>query len=95
VSMTSEIHREHRVRLDREGYREFKMKILERDDWKCQHCGRRNELEIHHLVRRSQSGADCEENLIVLCSGCHRWLHAGGLWAFDQQHGQAPVATMR
>ncbi len=66
-----------RLRLDPELYRELKMKILERDGWKCQHCGRRDQLQIHHLVRRSQRGADCEDNLIVLCSRCHRALHAG------------------
>ncbi len=65
------------LRLDPERYRELRMKILERDGWKCQHCGRRDELEIHHLVRRSQQGADCEENLIVVCSRCHHSLHAG------------------
>ncbi len=65
------------LQLDPERYRELKMKILERDGWKCQYCGRRDELQIHHLVRRSQQGEDCEQNLIVLCSRCHRLLHAG------------------
>jgi 5-methylcytosine-specific restriction endonuclease McrA len=64
-----------RPRLDREGYRELRMRILERDGWRCQQCGRRDQLQIHHMIRRSQSGADCEENLIVLCSKCHRSLH--------------------
>ena len=59
-----------RLRLDPERYRQLKIKTLDRDGWKCQHCGRRDQLQIHHLVRRSQSGADCEENLIVLCSSC-------------------------
>ena len=31
-----------RLRLDRESYRGLKTKILERDAWKCQHCGRRD-----------------------------------------------------
>ncbi len=75
--MMSDTSKQDRLRLDPGGYRELKMKILERDGWKCQQCGRRDELQIHHLVRRSQQGADCEENLIVLCSSCHRSLHAG------------------
>ncbi len=66
-----------RLRLDPDRYHELKMKILERDGWKCQYCGRRDELQIHHMIRRSQRGADCEENLIVLCSPCHRLLHLG------------------
>jgi 5-methylcytosine-specific restriction endonuclease McrA len=54
------------------------MNILERDGWKCQHCGRRDQLQIHHMIRRSQSGADCEGNLIILCCACHRSLHLKG-----------------
>ena len=68
-----------RLRLDPEHYRELKLKILERDGWKCQHCGRRDQLQIHHIILRSQLGADGEENLIVLCSGCHRSLHLKGM----------------
>ena len=64
-----------RVRLDSARYRQLKKEILVRDGWKCQYCGRRDQLQIHHMIRRSQSGADSEENLIVLCSCCHGSLH--------------------
>jgi 5-methylcytosine-specific restriction protein A len=74
--MSSDLRKPQRLRLDTERYRELKLKILERDGWRCQHCGRRDQLHIHHLIRRSQSGADCEENLIALCSECHRLLHS-------------------
>ena len=67
-----------RLRLRTEQYRELRLHILERDGWKCQRCGRRDQLQIHHMIRRSQSGADCEGNLIVLCSSCHRSLHLKG-----------------
>jgi HNH endonuclease len=67
--MTGEAAKRRLLRLDPERYRQLKIKILERDGWKCQRCGRRDKLQIHHIVRRSQSGADCEENLVVLCSG--------------------------
>jgi 5-methylcytosine-specific restriction endonuclease McrA len=63
-------------RLDAENYTQLRLQILERDGWQCQHCGRRDQLQIHHIVRRSHLGADCEENLIVLCSECHRTVHA-------------------
>jgi 5-methylcytosine-specific restriction endonuclease McrA len=75
--MSLDATRPRRPRRDLEGYRELSMKILERDDWKCQHCGRRDQLQIHHIVRRSHSGTDCEENLITLCSECHRSAHTG------------------
>jgi 5-methylcytosine-specific restriction endonuclease McrA len=64
-----------RLRLDSAAYDELKREILERDGWRCQHCGRRERLEIHHLIRRSQSGADCEDNLILLCNRCHHSIH--------------------
>lgn len=65
-------------RLAPEHYRELKGRVLERDGWRCQRCGRREQLQVHHMTRRSQAGADCEENLIVLCSRCHRSLHSTG-----------------
>ena len=74
--MKSELGKARRNRLDRDAYRQLAKAILERDGWRCQHCGRRDQLQIHHMVRRSQSGADSEENLIVLCSACHRSLHS-------------------
>ncbi len=63
------------IRLSGDAYRDLCAKILERDSWMCQHCGRREQLQIHHLVHRSQSGADSEENLIMLCASCHRSMH--------------------
>ena len=75
--MTRAIPKRRPLRLDRVRYRQLEMKILERDGWRCQGCGRRDQLQVHHLVRRSQSGADCDENLIVVCSDCHRSLHSG------------------
>lgn len=64
------------MRLDPASYHQLQQQILERDGWRCQWCGRRDRLEIHHIIRRSQSGADSEENLIVLCSDCHRCVHS-------------------
>jgi 5-methylcytosine-specific restriction endonuclease McrA len=74
--MSGDFLKLRRLRLDLETYRELKLKILERDGWRCQRCGRRDRLQIHHIIRRSQSGADCEENLIVLCGECHDALHS-------------------
>jgi len=30
----------------------------------------RRKFEVHHKEFRSQSGDDCEQNLITLCSAC-------------------------
>ncbi len=32
-------------------------------------------LEVHHLVLRSHSRRDCEDNLITLCHPCHQAFH--------------------
>ena len=66
-----------RRRLATQAYRALKRTVLERDGWKCQSCGRREQLEVHHQVRRSQLGPDEVRNLITLCSVCHRKLHRG------------------
>ena len=76
--MSEETPNRRRLRLATADYEKLRWRILERDGWRCQHCGRRERLQIHHLVRRSQSGADCEENLIALCGSCHRSLHLKG-----------------
>lgn len=32
-------------------------------------------LEVHHLTRLADGGADCPENVIALCPTCHRKAH--------------------
>jgi len=73
--MTSLRPRRPRVCLDPESYRRLSRQVLERDGWRCQHCGRLTELQIHHIVRRSELGGDAEENLITLCGHCHKLMH--------------------
>lgn len=34
-------------------------------------------LEVHHLYRRSDGGADQPDNVIALCPNCHRRVHHG------------------
>ena len=65
-----------RLQLDTKAYRALRRQILERDGWRCQQCGSIAWLEVHHRQRRSRGGEDSEENLISLCSGCHRAMHA-------------------
>ena len=63
--------------LDRELYDRLREQVLRRDGWRCQSCGARSNLEVHHQEFRSQSGDDSEENLITLCAGCHFLVHCG------------------
>jgi len=64
-----------RVRLDLQLYDRLRQQVLRRDGWRCQSCGSRSTLEVHHKEFRSQSGDDSEENLITLCEGCHSIVH--------------------
>jgi len=64
-----------RLRLDPELYEQQRNRVLRRDGWRCQSCGNRSNLEIHHKEFRSQSGDDSEQNLITICTACHAVLH--------------------
>ena len=61
--------------LDETSYRELCCEVMQRDWWRCQTCGAREQLQIHHQRFKSEGGNDSEENLITLCAGCHDALH--------------------
>ena len=60
---------------DAASYRRLHQQVLERDGWRCQHCGRLDELQVHHIQLRSRLGDDAESNLIILCARCHEDAH--------------------
>ena len=64
-----------RLRLDPELYEQLRKQVLRRDGWRCQVCGSRQNLQVHHKQLRSQQGSDDDLNLITLCAGCHEKLH--------------------
>jgi len=66
------------LRLDPESYRRLCRKVLERDGWRCQLCGRIVELQVHHVKPRSRMGDDALQNLIAVCARCHDDLHRQG-----------------
>lgn len=46
--------------------------VLARAGWRCQACGSRTRLDVHHVVKRSQGGSDFDLNqLVALCRTCH------------------------
>lgn len=59
--------------------------VLQRDEYKCRHCGWHHEkwnpsdprhLEAHHVIQHKDRGENAAENLITLCNVCHDKAHA-------------------
>jgi 5-methylcytosine-specific restriction endonuclease McrA len=73
--MNQVLRRKGRLRLAVEDYRRLQQLVLARDGWRCQLCGSPMHLQVHHRQLRSHSGDDTEENLITLCTECHRRIH--------------------
>ncbi len=72
------IPKQSRTRLPPEEYTQLRCLVLQRDGWRCQECGSRTNLEVHHQKFRSRLGDDSEDNLITLCTSCHWRRHRGG-----------------
>ncbi len=70
-----EFRKRPRQRLDADVYNQVRLKVLERDGWRCQICGRRTLLDIHHIDARARGGDDGETNLLTLCRMCHQGTH--------------------
>jgi len=51
--------------------RGLRMRILERDGFKCVLCGAGELLQVDHIVARRNGGSDEEENLRTLCIDCN------------------------
>lgn len=64
-----------RLALGSSDYQALREEVLSRDGWRCQICGKLQELEIHHIQKRSDLGSDASNNLITLCFACHRRQH--------------------
>ena len=67
--------RRPRLELNPKEYRIIRQQVLGRDGWRCQECGAMENLEVHHIKRRSQLGDDMMQNLITLCVSCHGKCH--------------------
>lgn len=49
--------------------------ILKRDGYKCVICKTDKQLRVHHLIPLSKGGKNEPQNLITVCSNCHKYLH--------------------
>ena len=53
-------------------WKAIRAQVLTRAGWRCQACGVRRRLDVHHVVKRSQGGSDFDlDQLVALCRWCH------------------------
>lgn len=64
-----------RRKLSAKKYRELCEYIADRDPI-CQICRKRASVDVHHVIKRSQSGDDSKNNLVGLCRHCHSLVEA-------------------
>jgi 5-methylcytosine-specific restriction endonuclease McrA len=82
-------------KLPRVRVRFSRLNIYVRDDDTCQYCGRRlrrSELNLDHVVPRSQGGRTCWENVVCSCIACN--LRKGGRTP-EQAHMKLRRAPVR
>ena len=79
--------------VDLAGRRPSAQRIYVRDGWRCMApgCTSRKNLEVHHVVYRSQGGADRDENLVCLCRFHHQMGEHGFL---ARVQGEAPLGLV-
>jgi 5-methylcytosine-specific restriction endonuclease McrA len=86
-----------RLALSREEYDRLRIRVLERDRWKCQRCGSSVNLQVHHLRYRGRLGSDALDNLISLCIDWHNDEHQknNGVFKADGIGGGKPRGKAR
>jgi 5-methylcytosine-specific restriction endonuclease McrA len=75
-----ELSRQKRARRARNSARWQKARAAakQRDGNRCVNCGATEGLQVHHVVRLENGGAEFDlNNLVTLCVGCHGEQHRG------------------
>jgi len=57
--------------------RNFRAKVLWRDNYTCIRCKSNDKLNAHHILRQIEGGTDTPKNGVTLCEDCHSSLHSG------------------
>lgn len=78
-----------------EMYNEYNVRqyVLKRDNYTCQCCGAHStktkgiKLHVHHIETR-RTGGNAPNNLVTLCTVCHKALHAGKVTLDGKKRGK-------
>lgn len=60
-------------------WKQKRLVILKRDNFKCQHCSQKDNLQVHHkkYIKGKMPWEVPNNYLITLCSNCHTKEHEG------------------
>jgi 5-methylcytosine-specific restriction endonuclease McrA len=79
VSVLTGSHESETVqRLVEDVLRRRAKQVFAAQNWRCDECGRVEELQSHHIVFRSKGGGHKLSNLRALCPNCHDLQHRRG-----------------
>jgi hypothetical protein len=70
--LTNKVNEERRIHY------KIRESILQRDNYKCQLCGNKDYLEVHHKHAIYKGGKSVPKNLITLCEDCHTFAPEDG-----------------
>ncbi len=81
-----------------EEWADIRAAVLARARWRCQACGARTCLDVHHVLKRAQGGSDFDlDGLVALCRPCHTQTdapYAAGRLVIRPGSGGRPVLTV-
>ena len=84
--MINQLSKEYKEYLQGPIWASIATGIKERDGWACRICGAKEHLEVHHIRGKHRfHERNHPEDLITLCSECHKSIH----WYFEQVDMQA------
>jgi len=66
----------HKKYLRTQVWADLRSKVVRRDRYTCQHCGSKEDLNVHHQSYPKILGTESIDTLITLCRECHTEEHA-------------------
>ena len=62
-------------RTSKAAWKKRRLRILDRDGWRCVECGAASRLEVDHIEPLWEGGLEEDSNLQALCRTCHILKH--------------------